>query len=314
MADYNSVFKRVEKKHRIDPAQRSAVEMAALENMEIDGYGRTLITSLYLDTPGRDMIARSIEKPLYKEKLRLRAYGEKHSQALMNAFCACALVRSKDDAPLSETRVDVRCMQACEGTGLVPQRVPVFFEIKKKFKGIVYKRRLVMSLPAALAFVSGLTYEQASMRWPLVDESGIEKTPKRQERQIARELAATMDRWMPLVPSMGIACYREAWRLRDAKSTDALDPQLRITFDDSLQYFDRLEEQSEWKSIIPEDEAIMEIKSAGAYAPWLIQSLSNERIYPASFTKYGTAYQLASKEEKPCSIQHSHRYMEALSR
>lgn len=44
--------------------------------MAVDAYGRTRITSLYLDTPERSMIARSVEKPLYKEKLRLRAYGD----------------------------------------------------------------------------------------------------------------------------------------------------------------------------------------------------------------------------------------------
>ena len=75
---YDSVFKRVEKKYRTTPRQRAAVEAAARDTgaMAVDVYGRTRITSLYLDTPERAMIARSVEKPLYKEKLRLRAYGE----------------------------------------------------------------------------------------------------------------------------------------------------------------------------------------------------------------------------------------------
>lgn len=76
MTAYNSVFKRVEKKYRIDVAERAAVEAAAERLMAVDDYGRTRITSLYLDTPERAMIARSVEKPLYKEKLRLRAYGD----------------------------------------------------------------------------------------------------------------------------------------------------------------------------------------------------------------------------------------------
>ena len=73
MAAYSSVFKRVEKKYRIGAAERAAVEAAAGGPMAVDAYGRTRITSLYLDTPERSMIARSVEKPLYKEKLRLRA-------------------------------------------------------------------------------------------------------------------------------------------------------------------------------------------------------------------------------------------------
>ena len=67
MTAYNSVFKRVEKKYRIDVAERAAVEAAAERLMAVDDYGRTRITSLYLDTPERAMIARSVEKPLYKE-------------------------------------------------------------------------------------------------------------------------------------------------------------------------------------------------------------------------------------------------------
>lgn len=93
MTAYNSVFKRVEKKYRIDVAERAAVEAAAERLMAVDDYGRTRITSLYLDTPERAMIARSVEKPLYKEKLRLRAYGDAAGVALMGAFGAGPIVR-----------------------------------------------------------------------------------------------------------------------------------------------------------------------------------------------------------------------------
>ncbi|MCQ5071846.1 vacuolar transporter, partial [Adlercreutzia sp. DFI.6.23] len=65
MTAYNSVFKRVEKKYRIDVAERAAVEAAAERLMAVDDYGRTRIKILYLDTPERAMNARSVEKPLY---------------------------------------------------------------------------------------------------------------------------------------------------------------------------------------------------------------------------------------------------------
>lgn len=95
---YDSVFKRVEKKYRTTPRQRAAVEAAARDTgaMAVDVYGRTRITSLYVDTPERAMIARSVEKALYKEKLRLRAYGEAAGTALMAAFGAGPLVRNAD--------------------------------------------------------------------------------------------------------------------------------------------------------------------------------------------------------------------------
>ncbi len=134
---YDSVFKRVEKKYRTTPRQRAAVEAAARDTgaMAVDVYGRTRITSLYLDTPERAMIARSVEKPLYKEKLRLRAYGEAAGTALMAAFGAGPLVRNADRPPLSDAEVEARAAAVPGG-----EATAVFFGIKKKFKGIVYKR------------------------------------------------------------------------------------------------------------------------------------------------------------------------------
>lgn len=317
MTGYNSVFKRVEKKYRIGEAERAAVEAAASGLMAVDAYGRTRITSLYLDTPERAMIARSVEKPLYKEKLRLRAYGEADGAALMAAFGAGPLVRERDGAPLSDAEVERRVRvglgaAACDG-GLCATMV--FFGIKKKFKGIVYKRRLALTLPAALAFVSGLPYEQACARWPLVDEAAARSALSSATRQIARELEAAMDRNLPLVPSMGIACDREAWGFRPAAplrpADDVLfDAELRITFDDRLEYLDchclgRVPGCNGdanfgvgWLPIIEPAESIMEIKSAGPYPAWLVASLSAHAIYPVSFTKYGNAYQLCSSAQE----------------
>ena len=54
----------------------------------------------------------------------------------------------------------VEACRPCAGEALQGQRfvsgLPCVFGIKKKFRGIVYKRRLALTLPAALAFVSGL--------------------------------------------------------------------------------------------------------------------------------------------------------------
>lgn len=301
MAAYNSVFKRVEKKYRIGVPQRAAVEAAASGLMAVDAYGRSRITSLYLDTPDRAMIARSVEKPLYKEKLRLRAYGEAGGAALMAAFGAGPLMREAGGLPLSDAEVEARAAAGRQASGAAAD-VPVFFGIKKKFKGIVYKRRCALALPAALAFVSGLPYEQACARWPLGDPVLAAAALSPATRQIARELEAAMNRWLPLVPSMGIACDREAWGFRtealEAREGDELfDAELRVTFDDRLEYLDCCCFCAPWRPIIAPSESIMEIKSAGPYPPWLVDVLSGERIYPASFTKYGNAYQLVSREQ-----------------
>lgn len=302
MAAYSSVFKRVEKKYRIGAVERAAVEAAAGGPMAVDAYGRTRITSLYLDTPERSMIARSVEKPLYKEKLRLRAYGDAAGVALMGAFGAGPIVREPGGLPLSDGEVETRVASGLQAPGAAAA-LPVFFGIKKKFKGIVYKRRLALTLPAALAFVSGLPYEQACARWPLSDAALAAAALSPATRQIARELEAAMDRWLPLVPSMGIACHRVAWAYRpemleEREDDELFDSELRITFDDCLEYLDRHRFRSPWRPIIESSESVMEIKSAGPYPPWLVEVLSAERIYPASFTKYGNAYQLAAAEPR----------------
>ena len=302
MTAYNSVFKRVEKKYRIDVAERAAVEAAAERLMAVDDYGRTRITSLYLDTPERAMIARSVEKPLYKEKLRLRAYGDAAGVALMGVFGAGPIVREPGGLPLSDGEVETRVASGLQAPGAAAA-LPVFFGIKKKFKGIVYKRRLALTLPAALAFVSGLPYEQACARWPLSDAALAAAALSPATRQIARELEAAMDRWLPLVPSMGIACDRAAWAYRpemfqEREGDELFDSELRITFDDRLEYLDCHCFHSPWRPIIESSESVMEIKSAGPYPPWLVEVLSAERIYPASFTKYGNAYQLAAAEPR----------------
>lgn len=302
MAAYSSVFKRVEKKYRIGAAERAAVEAAAGGPMAVDAYGRTRITSLYLDTPERSMIARSVEKPLYREKLRLRAYGDAAGVALMGAFGAGPIVREPGGLPLSDGEVETRVAAGLQVPGAAAA-LPVFFGIKKKFKGIVYKRRLALTLPAALAFVSGLPYEQACARWPLSDAALAAAALSPATRQIARELEAAMDRWLSLVPSMGIACDRAAWAYRpemleEREDDELFDSELRITFDDCLEYLDCHCFHSPWRPIIESSESVMEIKSAGPYPPWLVEVLSAERIYPASFTKYGNAYQLAAAEPR----------------
>lgn len=302
MAAYSSVFKRVEKKYRIGAAERAVVEAAAGGPMAVDAYGRTRITSLYLDTPERAMIARSVEKPLYKEKLRLRAYGDAAGVALMGVFGAGPIVREPGGLPLSDGEVETRVASGLQAPGAAAA-LPVFFGIKKKFKGIVYKRRLALTLPAALAFVSGLPYEQACARWPLSDAALAAAALSPATRQIARELEAAMDRWLPLVPSMGIACDRAAWAYRpemfqEREGDELFDSELRITFDDRLEYLDCHCFHSPWRPIIESSESVMEIKSAGPYPPWLVEVLSAERIYPASFTKYGNAYQLAAAEPR----------------
>jgi len=68
-------FKRYEYKYLVTRTQAEAVTASMLEYMTPDQYDTYWIQNLYYDTPNWDVITKSMEKPLYKEKLRLRCYG-----------------------------------------------------------------------------------------------------------------------------------------------------------------------------------------------------------------------------------------------
>lgn len=70
-----SVMKRYELKYVLTKEQVEHFKVKILEHMKIDKYGLSTISSIYYDTPNCALINRSIEKPLYKEKIRLRSYG-----------------------------------------------------------------------------------------------------------------------------------------------------------------------------------------------------------------------------------------------
>lgn len=69
------IFKRYEIKYLLSAAQTELVQAAMERHMVPDEHGRSTILSLYFDTPDFLLARRSMEHPLYKEKLRLRSYG-----------------------------------------------------------------------------------------------------------------------------------------------------------------------------------------------------------------------------------------------
>ena len=70
-----TVFKRYELKYKITREQKERLLKVMAEYMELDSYGRTTIQNIYYDTPDFRLIRTSLEKPMYKEKLRVRSYG-----------------------------------------------------------------------------------------------------------------------------------------------------------------------------------------------------------------------------------------------
>lgn len=70
-----AVMQRRELKYILTPGQTTLLKQAMAGHMEADQFGRTTIASVYYDTPDRRLIRASVEKPDFKEKLRLRSYG-----------------------------------------------------------------------------------------------------------------------------------------------------------------------------------------------------------------------------------------------
>lgn len=143
----------------------------------------------------------------------------------------------------------------------------VFFEIKKKYRGIVYKRRISMKLKEAYAYIDG------------------GKLPESIEGNIPTEIDYMMNRYS-LTPKAFISYKRVAW-------TCESDPDLRITFDRDItsRYDDtRLESTADDHKILPKDTVLMEIKIPGAMPLWLAHILSEKNIFPHSFSKFGTAH------------------------
>lgn len=143
----------------------------------------------------------------------------------------------------------------------------VFFEIKKKYKGVVYKRRISMKLKEAYDYI----------------ESG--ELPGHLVGNIPVEIDYMIRRYR-LFPKAFISYDRVAWAGDN-------QPDLRITFDRNItsRYDDvRLESCAEGHRVLPEKTYLMEIKIPGAMPLWLAHVLSEKNIFPHSFSKFGTAH------------------------
>ena len=227
MGQIGTVFKRYEKKYLLKGEQYEKVRKMIEPYMTVDSYGLSTICNIYYDTVHYDLVTRSIEKPVYKEKLRLRSYGTAAGDEL------------------------------------------VFLELKKKYDGIVYKRRIPLTLDEA----------QKSMASGKI-------VGKEEDSQIAKELNYFLRLYQP-VPSTYLAYDRIAMYGKE-------DESIRITFDfriRSRQTEMDLTRGDEGELLLPEDHVVMEIKVNDAYPFWLVHMLEELKIYPTSFSKYGIVYQ-----------------------
>ena len=107
--DYQAVFKRFELKYLLTQEQRTRVLHAMEPYMALDQYGRSTIRNIYFDTDSYRLIRHSIEKPVYKEKLRIRSYRRARPDSLVYVE-----LKKKYDAIVYKRRLPLSEAEAME--------------------------------------------------------------------------------------------------------------------------------------------------------------------------------------------------------
>lgn len=218
------VFNRYEKKYLLTWQQYEAIRQRLELYMEEDQYGLHTIRNIYYDTEDDELIRTSLEKPKYKEKFRVRCYGEPNAES------------------------------------------DYFLEIKKKYKGIVNKRRIVMKPQEAKAYL----------------ENG-EKP--REQSQIFREVDYVWNHYQ-LIPKVYLAYDRIALFGKE-------DAEFRVTFDQNIRSRDfalTLEKDTETTKLLKDGYYLMEVKISNAMPLWFVKILTELEIRSTSFSKYGNVY------------------------
>lgn len=225
MSQFQGTFKRYEKKYLLSEKKYRLLRQSLQDKLKVDAYGKTTICNIYFDTPSYQLVRASIEKPVYKEKLRLRSYG-------------------------------------IPGDGDT-----VFIELKKKYKGVVYKRREKFELTQAEHYL-------------------YDKGPAAIKSQITGEIDWFLKFYKELDPAMYISYERVAmYGLEDSE--------VRVTFDSDILWREKelwLESGTWGSPLLPEGYRLMEVKIPGAMPLWLSHIFDDLKIYPVSFSKYGIGY------------------------
>lgn len=220
---YQNVFKRKEEKYLLDKNKKELLLEKISKHIEKDEYHQSTICNIYFDNDNNDLIINSIEKPLYKDKVRLRSYNIPN----INDY--------------------------------------VYLEIKNKYKGIVGKRRIKIKLQDYYNYIENNDYDK--------------------NNQIMKEIDYLF-KYYKLKPKMYIAYDRESYK-------GIIDNNLRITIDKKLRSRReklKLDYKDTGERYFTNDYYIMEIKTLGSIPLWLVKTLSELKIYPTSFSKYGSIY------------------------
>ena len=237
-----TVFNRYEKKYLLSAEQYHFLLDEISNYMEADDFGLSTICNIYYDTEDSYLIRKSIEKPEYKEKLRLRSYGIPGMESV------------------------------------------VYLEIKKKYQKNVNKRRIALTLSQAY------DYLEKDIHPPF-------------DSQILNEIDYMIHR-LPLKRKLYLAYDRTAYRMKEGGG-------FRMTVDHNIRSREEnmgLECGDQGKLLLRDDRYLLETKVSGATPLWFVRILSEGKIMPVSFSKYGMIYKqgvsrTAITQEWNCMVQ-----------
>lgn len=150
--------------------------------------------------------------------------------------------------------------------GIPNQDSMVFVELKKKWNGVVFKRRTSMTLAEAENYLDyGVRPDKNS--------------------QIIREIDYFLEYYNP-APKLFLAYDRLAYFGNE-------DSQVRITIDQNIRSRTMdlsLSMGDHGERLLGDEQYLMEVKVPGVFPLWLAHLLSELQIYPVSFSKYGNIY------------------------
>ena len=148
-----------------------------------------------------------------------------------------------------------------------------YIELKKKYYGHVFKIRKQVNYSKYINDIYAYHEDE--------DQTG---------KEIVNYLKFNKD----LVPRIKINAYRKSWMGKQDKN-------LRITFDERVTYSYDIN-SSDYLDSLPNDKVLMEIKCNLAYPLWLVDILNKYKIYPISYSKYGTIHKRNLKGENYESV------------
>lgn len=205
---------------------------------------------------------------LMAERMEPDRYGRKTICNLYYDTDDYRLIRHSLEGPVYKEKLRLRSY------GPLGPGVDVFLEMKKKYRGIVYKRRVPVTQEEAFDFME-------------------RRAPLTRECQIARELRYFRDLYGTLEPKVYISYERLAWY-------DPADGGFRVTLDWNIAYrTDGLDLalQPGGRTIIDSEQSVLEVKASGGIPVWMMEFLSREGLRKESFSKYGRAYQTLLREK-----------------